>query len=43
MNEIKTAGRHEIMLDALGLPSGVYLCRLEGVGVGETRKMVLVK
>ena len=43
MNEIQTAGRHEMMFDASGLPSGVYLCRLEAGGLAQTRKMVLVK
>jgi hypothetical protein len=43
MNEIQTAGRHEMMFDASGLPSGVYLCRLEAGGMAQTRKMVLVK
>jgi hypothetical protein len=43
MNEIRTAGRHEMTFDASGLPSGVYLCRLEAGGMAQTRKIVLVK
>jgi hypothetical protein len=43
MNEIQTAGRHRMMFDASGLPSGVYLCRLEAGGIAQTRKMMLVK
>jgi hypothetical protein len=43
MDEIRTAGRHEMTFDASGLPSGVYLCRLEAGGKAETRKIVLLK
>jgi hypothetical protein len=43
MNEIRTAGRHEMTFDASGLPSGVYLCRLEAGDMMQTRKMMLVK
>ncbi|MCX6601011.1 MAG: T9SS type A sorting domain-containing protein [bacterium] len=43
MNEIQNAGRHRLTFDASGLPSGVYLCRLEAGGMAQTRKMVLIK
>ncbi|MCX6600867.1 MAG: hypothetical protein NT025_04825 [bacterium] len=43
MKEIQTAGRHDVMFDASGLPSGVYLCRLEAGSTAQTRKMVLLK
>jgi hypothetical protein len=43
MNEIQTAGRHHLTFDASGLPSGVYLCRLEAGGMAQTRKIVLLK
>lgn len=43
MNEVRTAGRHEVMFDASTLPSGVYLCWLEAGGMAQTRKIVLVK
>jgi hypothetical protein len=43
MNEIRAAGTHEVRFDASGLPSGVYLCRLEAGGMAQTRKMVLIK
>jgi len=43
MNEIQTAGQHRLTFDASGLPSGVYLCRLEVGGMAQTRKMVLIK
>ncbi|MCL4305931.1 carboxypeptidase regulatory-like domain-containing protein [bacterium] len=38
-----TAGVHEIGLDFGGLPSGVYLYRLESGSFVETKKMVLMK
>jgi len=43
MNEIKTAGEHRLTFDASGLPSGVYLCRLEAGEMAQTRKLVLLK
>jgi hypothetical protein len=43
VNEIRTAGQHEFMLDASGLPSGVYLCRLEAGGFSATRKLLLIR
>jgi hypothetical protein len=43
MNEIQTAGAHRLTFDASGMPSGVYLCRLEAGEMMQTRKMLLVK
>ncbi|MCX6601614.1 MAG: T9SS type A sorting domain-containing protein [bacterium] len=43
MNEIQTAGRHRLTFDASGMPSGVYLCRLEAGEMAQTRKIVLIK
>lgn len=37
------AGRHTVAFDASGLPSGVYLYRVEAAGQVLTRKMALVK
>ena len=37
------AGSHEVSFDATGLPSGVYIYRLEGGGFVETRRMVVVR
>ena len=37
------AGRHEAVFDASGLPTGVYLYRLEADGYAQTRRMLLVK
>jgi len=38
-----SAGSHTVIWDATGLPSGVYLCRMEVERFQETRKMVLLK
>ncbi len=37
------AGRHEIRFDGRELPSGTYVCRLDGPGGVQTRRMTLVK
>jgi hypothetical protein len=37
------AGRHEFRFDGSGLSSGTYLCRLDGPGGPQTRRMTLVK
>jgi hypothetical protein len=37
------AGSHTISWDASGLPSGIYLCRMEAPGFTQTRKMMLLK
>ncbi len=37
------AGRHTALFEAGGLPSGVYLYRLEANGYSETRRLLLVK
>lgn len=43
VNEEKKPGSYEVPWDAVGLPSGVYLCQLQSEGRGETRKIVLLK
>jgi hypothetical protein len=37
------AGSYSIVWDGSGLPSGIYLCRMESKGFQETRKIVLLK
>lgn len=37
------AGRHEVRLDASGLPNGVYFYRLSHGGASQTRRMVLMR
>lgn len=37
------AGTHTIMLDTSGLPSGLYLYRLEAEGVSRTNKLLVMK
>jgi aminopeptidase N len=39
----KEAGRHEVRWNAGDVPSGIYLCRLEGEAQAPLRKLVLVK
>ncbi|RMH89440.1 MAG: T9SS C-terminal target domain-containing protein [Calditrichaeota bacterium] len=38
-----TAGEHQVKFDGRGLPSGIYLYRLTGNGITQTRRMVLMK
>ena len=39
----KQAGRHEVRLEADGLPSGVYFGRLEAGGQTRTQKITVVR
>ncbi len=39
----RTAGVHEVRFDARGLPSGIYLYRLEAPGFVQTRRLTLLK
>jgi hypothetical protein len=38
----KEVGRHAVMFDAAGLPSGVYICRLQAGSVVGARKLTLL-
>ena len=42
-DKVMTEGRHEIIFDGSGLPSGQYYYRLQGSGQVQTRTMTLVK
>jgi hypothetical protein len=42
-DEYTQAGTHRITFDASGLPSGIYLCILQGENLSETRRMVLLR
>lgn len=42
-NEHKTAGWHEVTLDASGLSSGMYIYRLQAGSEVQVRKMMLIK
>ncbi|MGM0739553.1 MAG: T9SS type A sorting domain-containing protein, partial [Bacteroidota bacterium] len=43
LNEVKSAGRYEVIFDATGLSSGLYLYRLQAETFTEIRQMLLVK
>lgn len=42
-DEFMQPGKYRVAFDAAGLPSGVYLCRMEGAGFTAVVKMVLAK
>lgn len=43
VDDMLNAGTHSLIFDSAGLPSGVYLYRLESGGVSAVKKMVLVR
>jgi Secretion system C-terminal sorting domain len=43
VNEIKEAGTHSVIFNAEGLPSGVYLYKIESDNFLKIRKMILLK
>ena len=43
VSEEHTAGRHEISFNAQGLPSGLYLVRMEAGGGVQTQRVTLLK
>ena len=43
LNEVQTAGTHEIIFDASAIPSGIYIYRLTSNGQSTLRKMTLIK
>ncbi len=43
VNSVLPAGEHQVSFNALTLPSGMYLYRLEANGFAVTKKMMLVK
>lgn len=43
VNEEQTPGEHEVIFDAAGLASGVYIYRLQSENLIETKKMVLLR
>jgi hypothetical protein len=42
-SSMQPAGIHEVIFDATGLPSGIYIYRLQAGDYEETRRMVVVK
>ena len=43
VNERRDAGVHEVKLDASGLSSGVYLCRLQAGDFTQTKRLLLLR
>ena len=43
VDELKSAGTHQVSFDASGLSSGIYLYQLEAGGLSLTKKMLLLK
>ena len=42
-DEIENAGKHSVRWDATGIPSGVYIYKLQAKGITQRRKMLLLK
>ncbi len=42
-HEEHSAGSYSMTWDAAGMPSGIYLCRMEAEGFAQVRKLLLVK
>ena len=43
MNGTMQKGRHVLIFDALNLPSGVYIYRIEAGNFSDQKKMILIK
>jgi hypothetical protein len=43
VNEVQNAGEYSVMFDGAGLPSGVYIYRLQAGEFSDAKKMVLMK
>ena len=43
LDETRSAGRHELRLDASDLPSGVYVCTMETGGISYSVKILITK
>jgi hypothetical protein len=43
LNEVRAAGRHEVMFDGTRLPSGLYFYRIDAGDFQQVRQMTLVK
>ncbi len=43
VDDVQSVGSHSVVFDGSGLPSGIYLCRLQAGNFTTTKKMVLLK
>lgn len=43
VDEYREAGRYEVFFNASGLPSGIYICRLEAGDFSSIKKLTLIK
>ena len=43
VDEVKPAGNHTVRFDAVDMPSGLYVCRLQAAGKIDMHAMILVK
>jgi hypothetical protein len=43
VEEYKPAGKYSAVFNAIGLPSGIYFCKLSAGNFVQTRKMILLK
>ena len=43
VDEWKLAGKHQAIFDGSGLPSGIYLARLQAGDFSQVQKLVLMK
>jgi lysophospholipase L1-like esterase len=43
VNDVRAAGHHQVVFDARGLPSGVYLCQMRTGSFTATTKLLLVR
>jgi hypothetical protein len=43
VDDSQTAGVHEVVLDAAGLSSGIYFCRMQSVDFSAVKKLTILR